>query len=68
MLGEEKDQCGWDNVFGIPDLDQLHSILLCAARRGCGACVGCSEQAFEINALVLRQMMEQQQGQPAFPG
>jgi hypothetical protein len=42
-------RCGWNFGKGTPeDLDGLHVILMCAAKRGCSRCVECSEKALEL--------------------
>lgn len=46
-FGPKEGPCGWETHLSISDLEELHQILNCAAARGCGQCVRCSERALE---------------------
>ena len=46
-LGPKEGPCDWESRIGSMDLEALHQVLNCAASRGCGECVRCSESALE---------------------
>lgn len=46
-LGPKEGPCDWEVRISSMELDALHQVLNCAASRGCGECVHCSERALE---------------------